>query len=237
MDVHGHSPAARAAPDPPFGSSDGPRRGVAPIFRTGWAEGRAATMAVVIGRTRGCGSDRRPASLLSRASWPRPAPTACAGAQPRGERTVSGRAPTDGRVRVTPALGPGPVCENTPRPKAGLAPVATTQRGDEFGQEATGRPDYDGTGNLGVCRRALHRSLESAGGAQCCRKTPEAIGTQTEEKSCGSSCNQPDASRSGCIHVTAGRNGKAGQADIPRPSATDDARRQRASCGRRPVSH
>lgn len=160
------------------------------------------------------GSDRQPASILQRVSWPQPAPIARAGAQPRVERTVCGRTPTDGRVRVPPALGPGPLCENTPRPKAGLAPVATTPRGDEFGQEATGRPGNDGTGNLGVCRRVLHRSLEPTGGAQCCPETPKAIGPQTEEKSCRSCCNQLDASGSGGIHITAGHHGKAGQADI-----------------------
>lgn len=186
-------------------------------------------------RSAGC-SDRRPASILPRASRPRPAPTARVGAQPRVELTVSGRALTDCRVRLTPELGSRPACENTPRPKAGLAPVAKTQRGDEIGQESTVRPGNDGTCNLGVCRRALHRSMEPAGGAQFCRETPEAIGTQTEEKSCEFSCNQPDASSSGSINVTAGHNGKAGQADIQRHSAADYARGQRASCGRRPVS-
>ncbi len=166
----------------------------------------------------------------------RAAPTAHAGAQPRVELTVSGRAQTHCRVRLKAEFGSGPVCENTPRPKAGLARVATTQRGDDIGQESTGRPGNHGTGNLGVCRRALHRSLEPAGGAQSCCETPEVIDTQTEEVSCEWSCNQPGTSSSGRINVTAGQNGKAGQADILRHSVADYARGQRASCGRRPVS-
>jgi len=231
-----HPLGARAAPD----CSDRRRARDAGWHRTGVRAGRLGT------RRRGPsssdaysagGSDRQPASTLPLVSWPQPAPTARTGAQPRVEWTVSGRAPTDGRVRPTPALSSGPVCENTPRPTAGVAEVATTQRGDEFGQEATGRAGNDGTGNLGVGRRALPRSLEPAGGAQCCPETPEAIGPQAEEKSCEFFCKRPDASRSESIHVTARHNGKAGHADIQRPFAADDARGQRASGGRRPVSH
>lgn len=62
--------------------------------------------------------------------------------------------------------------------------------------------------------------MEPAGGAQFRHEIPEAIGTQTEEKSCRFSCNQPDASSSGSINVTAGHNGKAEQADIQRHSTT-----------------
>lgn len=112
-----------------------------------WRKGNAATMAVIVGRTLGwplgAPAGVHPAACVTST----PAPTARAGAQPRVERTLSGRVPTDCRVRLTPAFGSGPVCKNTPQPKAGLAPVATTQRGDEIGHESTSRPGNDGTGN------------------------------------------------------------------------------------------
>lgn len=62
-----------------------------------------------------------------------------------------------------------------------LAAVAKTQRGDDIGQESNVRPGNNGTCNIGVCRGALHRSMEPAGGAQFRHEIPEAIGTQTEE--------------------------------------------------------